>query len=128
MATNTDTLSAVRIQLLPRLIRLRDAPFYVGMDKNRFNQTVRPNLTEIPIGDQGIAFDRLEIDLWVDYYIRCNGRPATPIGEKPWDVKKPQGSSKGASTGTSTRLSKEGAFAKALAQVNSKKPKTSSRT
>jgi hypothetical protein len=42
---------------LPRLIRLRDAPSYLGMDRNRFNQTVRPSLIEIPIGDQGIAFD-----------------------------------------------------------------------
>jgi hypothetical protein len=44
--------------LLPRLIRLRDAPFYQGMDRNRFNAEVRPFLTEIPIGDQGVAFDR----------------------------------------------------------------------
>ncbi len=128
MATKTNTLSPARIQLLPRLIRLRDVPFYLGMDKNRFNKAVRPNLTEIPIGDQGIAFDRLEIDHWVDYYIQCNGRPTTPIGEKPWDAKKHQGSSKGASAGTSTKLSKVDAFAKALEQVNSKKPKTSSRT
>jgi predicted DNA-binding transcriptional regulator AlpA len=128
VATKTNTLSPARIQLLPRLIRLRDVPFYLGMDKNRFNKAVRPNLTEIPIGDQGIAFDRLEIDHWVDYYIQCNGRPTTPIGEKPWDAKKHQGSPKGASAGTSTKLSKVDAFAKALEQVNSKKPKTSSRT
>ncbi len=48
--------------LIPRLIRLRDAPNYVGMDRNCFNATVRPYLTEIPIGVQGIAFDRLDID------------------------------------------------------------------
>lgn len=39
----------------PRLIRLRDAPNYLGMDRNRFNTEVRPDLTEIPIGEQGIA-------------------------------------------------------------------------
>ncbi len=38
--------------LLPRLIRLRDAPAYLGMDRNRFNAEVRPLLTEIPIGEQ----------------------------------------------------------------------------
>ena len=43
--------------LLPRLVRLRDAPFYLGMDRNRFNAEVRPDLAEIPIGAQGIAFD-----------------------------------------------------------------------
>ena len=48
--------------LLPRLIRFRDAPFYVGMDRNRFNTEIRPYLTEISIGIQGIAFDRLERD------------------------------------------------------------------
>jgi hypothetical protein len=44
----------------PRLLRYRDAPGYLGMDRNRFNREVRPYVTEIPIGRQGIAFDRLE--------------------------------------------------------------------
>jgi len=60
--------------LLPRLIRLRDAPGYLGMDRNRFNSEVRPFLTEIPLGTQGIAFDRLEIDAWLEDYIQRNGR------------------------------------------------------
>ena len=47
------------IQIQPRLIRMREAPFYLGMDKKRFNREVRKHLTEIPIGKQGIAFDRL---------------------------------------------------------------------
>ena len=59
---------------LPRLIRFRDAPFYLGMDRNRFNAEVRPDVTAIPIGHQGIAFDRLELDAWVDDYISRNGR------------------------------------------------------
>ena len=58
----------------PRLIRLRDAPTYPGMDKNRFNRKVRSNLAQIPIGKQGIAFDRLEIDAWLEDYVKCNGR------------------------------------------------------
>lgn len=60
--------------LQPRLIRLRDAPSYLGMDRNRFGKAVRPHITEIPIGTQGIAFDRLELDSWIDDYIECNGR------------------------------------------------------
>ena len=64
-------------RMLPRLIRLRDAPFYLGMDRNRFNADVRPYLTQIPIGDQGIAFDRLEIDAWLEEYIQRNGRRPT---------------------------------------------------
>jgi hypothetical protein len=63
-----------RIRLQPRLVRLRDAPGYLGMDRNRFNVEVRPYLTNIPIGRQGIAFDRLELDAWVDDYVSCNGR------------------------------------------------------
>jgi hypothetical protein len=52
--------------ITPRLLRFRDAPRYLGMDRNRFNAIVRPYLTEIRIGKQGIAFDRLELDAWVD--------------------------------------------------------------
>lgn len=43
----------------PLLVRYRDAPAYLGMDRNRFDSEVRPALTEIPIGQRGIAFDRL---------------------------------------------------------------------
>lgn len=63
--------------MLPRLVRCRDAPFYLGMDRNRFNAEVRPYLTEIPIGEQGIAFDRLDLDAWADNYKHRNGRPGT---------------------------------------------------
>jgi len=52
------------MQIQPRLIRLRDAPAYLGMDRNRFNHDVRPALLEIRIGRQGVAFDRLELDAW----------------------------------------------------------------
>ncbi|MGJ0491839.1 hypothetical protein [Methylobacter sp.] len=48
--------------LLLRFIRYRDAPAYLSMDRNRFNEEVRPFLTVIPIGKQGIAFDRLDLD------------------------------------------------------------------
>ena len=30
--------------LLPRLVRFRDAPWYLGMDRNRFNAEARPTL------------------------------------------------------------------------------------
>jgi hypothetical protein len=49
-------------RFLPRFVRLRDAPNYLGMDRNRFNRSVRPHLVAIPIGKQGIAFDRLDLD------------------------------------------------------------------
>lgn len=57
---------------LPRIIRLRDAAMYTGMDRNRFNAEVRPGLTEITIGTQGVGFDRIELDSWLDVYISNN--------------------------------------------------------
>ena len=74
------------MQIQPRLLRLRDAPTYLGMDRNRFNREVRPELTELRIGKQGVAFDRLEMDAWVDHYMRCNGRPARNRGDEVWDA------------------------------------------
>lgn len=60
----------------PRLIRLRDAPKYLGMDRNRFNNEVRPFLVTVKIGLQGIAFDRLDLDQWVEGYKKQQGKPA----------------------------------------------------
>ena len=110
--------------ILPRLIRLRDAAFYVGMDKNRFNQEVRPYLTSLPIGNQGVAFDRIDLDNWVDDYKSRNGRPSTLSGDNIWDAKERPGSASVVTTvsGTSKNRSSESAFVKALAQAISKKP------
>ncbi len=91
------------IAFLPRLVRLRDAPAYLGMDRNRFNSEVRPYLTNIPIGQQGIAFDRLELDVWVEDYISCNGRrPKAPKLEDDTcqNVTECRGSAKKAGPGT----------------------------
>ena len=79
--------------ILPRFIRLRDAPHYLGFDRNRFNVDVRPYLTEIRIGVQGIAFDRLDLDAFADHYKKRNGRPARLSGERLWDVKRRRASS-----------------------------------
>jgi len=77
-------------KILPRLIRFRDAPQYLGMDRNRFNREVRGEIMEIKIGKQGIAFDRLELDRWVNDYIKRNGRPGKSSGDELWDEKNPQ--------------------------------------
>jgi hypothetical protein len=107
--------------MICRIIRLRDAPAYLGMDKNRYNAEVRPHLTEIPIGKQGIGFDRLELDAWVDEYVARNGRPARSKGVSTWDAKEHQVSPCAVGSGTSTRAFSGGEFAKALAQLSSKK-------
>lgn len=113
--------SATKPVLLPRLIRFRDAPRYLGMDRNRFNSEVRPALTEVKIGMQGIAFDRLELDAWADQYLARNGRPGRTKGATSWDESEIPASSSGAGSGMSTNASAGGEFAKALTQVIFKK-------
>ncbi len=111
------------IFLLPRLVRLRDAPAYLGMDRNRFNNEVRPHLTNIPIGQQGIAFDRLELDAWVEDYISRNGRrPKAPKLEDDTcqNVTECRGSAKKAGSGTlksAVNLQQEGGSGKARAHL-----------
>jgi len=61
-------------QTAPRLLRVRDAPAYAGVDRNKFNALFRPHLTEIPLGRQARAFDRVELDALIDDYISRNGR------------------------------------------------------
>jgi hypothetical protein len=110
----------------PRIIRFRDAPFYLGMDRGRFNAEVRPYLTEIPIGIQGIGFDRLELDAWLDDYKSRNGRPGRK-GVNSWDAREYPASSLGLVSGTSTSTSSGGEFARALERLGSKKQKGISR-
>ncbi len=114
-----------RSELQPRVVRFRDAPAYLGMDRNRFNTEVRPFLTEVPIGAQGIGFDRLELDAWFEDYKSRNGRPAQK-GENTWDANAYPVSFSGPGSGTSTSASSGGEFAKALAQLATKKQKDTS--
>ena len=105
--------------ILPRLIRFRDVGAYLGMDRNRFNREVRPYITQIPIGVHGIAFDRLDLDEWVEQYKHRSGRPAVVnLGSnKLWDAKYRQASVKEANTGISKNKSSDADFERALAQV-----------
>ncbi len=51
-----------------RFLRPRDAPQFIGMDKNSFTAIVRPYLSEYPIGAQGKVLDCLAIEAFADYY------------------------------------------------------------
>lgn len=109
--------------MLCRLYRLRDAPRYLGIDRNRFNADVRPYLTEIPIGNQGIAFDRLELDAWADQYKAVRGRP--PEKEASCLEEKCQGSSNVVTSGTLISKSKDtGDFEKAVERLALRKQKS----
>jgi hypothetical protein len=100
------------------------------MDPNRFNEEVRPCLVEIPIGKQGVAFDRLDLDAWVDQYKDRNGRPgkAWEGGKQSWDAKHRQDSSREGASGISRRLSEEKEFSAALERATSRKRKDVSPT
>ncbi len=50
---------------VPRFIRAKDAPAYLGMCRDEFNRTVRPHVHEFPIGSRGVGFDREELDAWL---------------------------------------------------------------
>jgi hypothetical protein len=111
-------------ELLPRLVRFRDAPAYLGMDRNRFNREVRPTVPEIRIGIQGIAFDRLDLDAWVEQYKGCSGRPAVTNYRslELWDAKyRPALSKEKEACGTSKRGSSDIDFEKALGLIRSSK-------
>ena len=109
--------------LQPRIVRLKDAASYLGMDKNRFNAEVRPHLIEIPIGTQGIGFDRLDLDSWLDDYKRRNGRPGRAMkGGSSWGEKSRQELSNEGTLGISPRQSTVIAFEKAVKQAISRKP------
>lgn len=82
-----DLIQTVTLQ--PRLIRFRDVPRYLGMNRNEFNERMRPYLTVIPIGKRGIAFDRLELDALVDHYKAAAGRP--PLRRAVWHKNERQG-------------------------------------
>jgi hypothetical protein len=77
------------VTIQPRLLRFRDAPRYVGMNRNEFNVAMRPYLTVIPIGKRGIAFDRLELDALVDHHKAATGRP--PQRRAIWHKNERQG-------------------------------------
>src|ERR1700728_346707 len=114
-------------RVVPRFIRFRDAPRYLGMDKNRFNREVRPALTHLPIGVQGVAFDRLDLDRWADEYKSRNGHLAAQSGrKKPWETKGRRVSQNAVGLGISTSSSEASAFGRALQQVTSRKRSRSS--
>ncbi|SMQ10821.1 hypothetical protein [Pseudomonas chlororaphis] len=127
---NATAAKATSIQ--PRFIRFGDAPGYLGMCNDEFNKTVRPNVREFPIGKQGVAFDRHELDEWADAYIAAkaiekaakqdNNRPRSERqGATQWREKRSPVSTRKVASGKSTRSSVASDFEKALELVTGKK-------
>jgi hypothetical protein len=114
-----------KIKIPPRLIRFRDAPSYLGMDRSAFNKLVRPHVTEAPLGKQGIVFDTLELNSWADDYMHRNGRPGNRSDKWQKQAKR-QGLPKSVKSGISTKESEADAYAKAREQAISEKQKPTS--
>ncbi|MDD1966127.1 hypothetical protein NPS29_12430 [Pseudomonas putida] len=127
---NATAAKATSIQ--PRFIRFGDAPGYLGMCRDEFNKTVRPQVREFPIGKQGVAFDRHELDEWADAYIAAraiekaaiqdNNQPRSGRqGVNKWREKRSPVSTRETESGTSTRSSEVSDFKKALEQAKGRK-------
>ncbi len=102
----------------PYFIRLRDAPLYLGMDKNLFNVEVRPTVQKVPIGKHGIGFDRHDLDAWAVHYKALHAQPAE---RSMCDKSTCSVCSNTALSNPSIKKITDQAFAKALAQAISKK-------
>jgi hypothetical protein len=88
----------------PRLLRIDQACHYLGVNKNFLRSQVRPHVTEIRVGTKGILLDRLELDGWIEQYVKCNGQPSS-IGDDRCSEKSPQASSIVAVSGTYKNVS-----------------------
>ena len=108
----------------PRLLRPKDAAKYLAMNKNQFNNLVRPFIPHHEWGERSIAFDIQDLNNWLDRK-RTNVIPPKQSMETTSWQEEQKDSQKGAIFGTSAKRSKENDFTKALAQANLKRPKGS---
>ena len=117
----------MEVSLQPRYIRAGQAPAYCGMNRDLFAQEIRPYLTEIPIGVQGIAFDRIDLDVALDEYKARRGRaPAQTWSKDTWQHTRVVSASE-AEFGTSTRGKRESQvadFEKALGRATGQRRKS----
>lgn len=121
------------LALLPRFIRAKQAPAYLGMCRAVFDTEVRPYVHEFPIGERGVGFDRKELDDWASAYVEAKSidkkrapeqqlpRSERQKGDKSWRENRSQASLKGKVSGISTRRSTAKDFTNLLEQLTGKK-------
>jgi hypothetical protein len=102
----------------PRVIRVKDAHKYLGMDKTTFAKQIRPYLPTIHITNKSRGFERVDIDSVFDVYkhSRCCP-PKKPLLTEDDIFQKPlrvSVSTKTPNAGQSTNGSKANAFTSAL--------------
>jgi len=131
--------------LAPRIVRIGEAPAYLGMSRSVFEEQVRPHLTIIAIGRKGKGVDRRALDRVADELFAaqaagspspsldetgspsqapiCGGRSAKK-GDFVWPAQKCQVSSFAAESGGSgSKSTGMAAFEQALAIVKAITPK-----
>lgn len=115
----------MEVTILARNIRAGSAPTYCGMSRAVFDEEIKPYLVTIPIGKQGIAYDRFDLDAALDEYKQRRGRaPARTWSKEEWQQPNHVGASvSGRVSGTSTNESTVRDFAAAAARATGRKPK-----
>ena len=109
----------------PRFIRKRDAPSYLGMCEREFVRTVEPRIVAVPIGQQGVAYDRYDLDEIADQLkaergyrkidgqrvpvqdTACDNGPCETGGKKAWHGNKSRAYTAVVKSGISTNRSKD---------------------
>src|ERR1700674_2539278 len=61
---------AMRHAVVPRILRIGEAPAYLGMSRNVFDRQVRPRLRVIDIGKKEKGVDRAQLDAIADEWFR----------------------------------------------------------
>ncbi|MET0002067.1 MAG: hypothetical protein ABW087_00370 [Candidatus Thiodiazotropha sp.] len=104
------------------LLRHKNAPAYLAMDRNRFNKEIRPHMLEVKMGEQGIAYYRKHLDSIAEAYVSTHGKPNKQYEEELWDNHAFLGSLKSQTAfGTSTSNYEENEFVKVAEQVTGTK-------
>jgi len=107
----------MKVELQPRIIRVGQAHTYCGMGRELFAEQIRPFVSEIEMGKQGVGFDRLELDAALDEYISRRGRAPAKKRSDSKCRKMGTVSAFGAAPGTSKRGLTDSEYAKALDQA-----------
>jgi hypothetical protein len=109
------------VVLLPRIIRKKNAPAYLGMSRPEFEKRVEPHIACLKYeGSRAVNFDRLDLDAWIDQLKAANGKSPTQMGITKWQNQR-QGLENGVNSGISKKQSAGSEFAKARAAVISQK-------
>lgn len=109
--------------LQPRIVRQRDAPGYVGVDRNKFDAEWRPYLTEVPLGQRALGYDRLELDRLADAYIAARGRPGRNMEGAICELGQTESSLPEMAGGSSTSSTRARGFSSASARSARHRPK-----